>query len=67
MSIVKTINPYTIKHSDTTVSERFLKNKLQFNEPFHNKHKALELYDTIDRNSPYSLTYATGTIINIKA
>ena len=67
---MKTINAkhiHIINNNDTTVSERFLKNKLSSNEPYHNKHKALELYDTIDRNSPYSLTYATGTIINIKA
>ena len=66
MDIMKTINAKHI-HIDSNVSERFLKNKLSSNEPYHNKHKALELYDTIDRNSPYSLTYATGTIINIKA
>lgn len=64
---MKTINPHIIEHHNTTVSERFLKNKLLFDKPFHNKNKALELYDTIDSNSPYSLNHATGTIVNIKA
>ena len=64
---MKTINPYTIEHNDTTVSERFLKNKQLYTNNNFNKHRALELYDTVDKDSPYHITYATGLIIDIKA
>ena len=67
--MMKTINAKHVhnNNNDTTVSERFLKNKLPFNKPSYNKHRALELYDTVDKDSPYHLTHAIGIIIDIKA
>ena len=63
--MMKTIN--IIDHYSSNLSEPFLKNKLPFNKPHYNKHRALELYDTVDKDSPYHLTHAIGIIIDIKA
>ena len=68
---MKTINHKHV-HDTSNVSERFLKNKQLYtnyydNKCFFNKHKALELYDAVDKDSPYHLTHAVGIIIDIKA
>lgn len=63
---MKTINHKHV-HDTSNVSERFLKNKQLYTNNNFNKHKALELYDAVDKDSPYHLTHATGIIIDIKA
>ena len=64
--MMKTINHKHV-HDTSNVSERFLKNKQLYTNNNFNKHKALELYDTVDKDSPYHLTHAIGIIIDIKA
>ena len=63
---MKTINHKHV-HDTSNVSERFLKNKQLYTNNNFNKHKALELYDAVDKDSPYHLTHAVGIIIDIKA